>query len=103
MVLWSEGSGYHQKRQSEFLVWLPKCLQVKLRSIVLANKITIKEPSKVCWDLVAHTLDTTWKMKFSVNDFFGRNEQIYSKLYTCSHLLKKSFATNLISYCQLWD
>ena len=64
--------------------------------------MSIKEPSKVCWDLAALTLNITWKMKFSVNDFFGRNEQIYSKLYTCSHLLKKSFVTNLISCCQLW-
>ena len=82
MVLWSEGSGYHQKRLSDFLAWLPKCLQVKLRNIVQANKITIKEPSKVCWDLAVLTLDTTWKMKFSVNDFFGRNLQQIVYLFT---------------------
>ena len=42
-----------------------------------------------------HTL-TAQKMKFSINDFFSKCEQIRIFLQICSHLLKKSLMENFI-------
>ena len=39
---------------------------------------------------------TEQKMKFSVEDFFGKCDQIRSFLRIWSHLLKKSFMENFI-------
>ena len=39
---------------------------------------------------------TAQKMKFSINHFFYKCDQIYRKLRTCSHLLKKSLMENFI-------
>ena len=37
-------------------------------------------------------------MKFSIQDFFGKCDQICKKLRIWSHLLKKSLMENLIFY-----
>ena len=39
---------------------------------------------------------TAQKMKFSVNAFFSKYEQIRRKLRICSHLLKKSLTKNFV-------
>ena len=41
-------------------------------------------------------MDTAHKMKFSINDFFSKFDQILRKLRTWSHLPKKSLIENFI-------
>ena len=41
-------------------------------------------------------MDTAQKMKFSINDFFSKFDQILRKLRTWSHLPKKSLIENFI-------
>ena len=40
-------------------------------------------------------------MKFSINDFFSKFEQIRKKLRICLHLLKKPFVENF-NFCAVW-
>ena len=46
-------------------------------------------------------LCTKQKMKFSINNFFSKCDQIRRKLRIWSHLLKKSFMENFIFYAVL--
>ena len=45
--------------------------------------------------------NTAQKIKFSIKDFFSKCEQICSKLWIWSHLLKKSSMENFI-FCAVW-
>ena len=45
--------------------------------------------------------DATQKMKFSINNFFSKCDQIRGKLLIRSHLLKKSLMDNFI-FCAVW-
>ena len=45
-----------------------------------------------------HSILTTQKMKFSINDFFSKCDQIHSFLQIWSHLLKNSLMENFIFY-----
>ena len=47
-------------------------------------------------DCIRHTAQ---KMKFSINNFFSKCDQILSFLRIWSHLLKKSLMENFISLC----
>ena len=47
-------------------------------------------------------LYTTQKMKFSIQDFFIKSDQIRGKLRTWSHLLKKSLMENFI-FCAVLE
>ena len=40
-------------------------------------------------------------MKFSIEDFFGKCDQIRKKLRIWSHLLNKFFMENFI-FCEVW-
>ena len=42
---------------------------------------------------------TGQKMKFSINDFFSKCDQIQRKLQICSHLPNKSLIENFIFLC----
>ena len=46
--------------------------------------------------LLCLLLVTVQKMKFFINDFFSKSDQIRRKLWTWSHLLKKSLMENFI-------
>ena len=46
--------------------------------------------------------DTAQKMKFSIEDFFSKCDQIRRKLRIWSHLLKKSLMENFI-FCAVRD
>ena len=46
---------------------------------------------------------TAQKMKFSINDFFSKCDQIRMKLRIWSHLLKKSLMENFIFCAVNWD
>ena len=43
------------------------------------------------------------KMKFSIKDFFSKNDQIRSFLQIWSHVLKKSLMENFIFLCSEYD
>ena len=45
---------------------------------------------------------TAQKIKFSVNDFFSKCEQVRSFLRICSHLLKKSLTEHFIFLCSVF-
>ena len=45
--------------------------------------------------------NTAQKMKFSVEDFFSKCDQIHLKMWICSHLLKKSLMENFI-FCAVY-
>ena len=53
--------------------------------------------SAVFWGIYAFYI-TAQKMKFSINDFFSKCEQIRSFLRIWSHLRKKSLKENLVLY-----
>ena len=59
-------------------------------------KIILKSFKRTCSDLIhRHTL-TAQKMKFPIDDFFSKCDQICSFLRFGSHLLKKSLRENFI-------
>ena len=45
--------------------------------------------------------DTAQKKKFSIKDFFSKCDQIRSKLWIWSHLMKKSLMENFM-FCAVW-
>ena len=52
-------------------------------------------------NLPAATTDTAQKIKFSIQDFFSKCDQIHRKLQILPHLLKKSLTENFI-FCAVW-
>ena len=45
--------------------------------------------------------NTAQKMKFSINDFFSKCDQIRRKPWIWSHLLKKSLMENFLFLCSV--
>ena len=60
------------------------------------GKCLLSELKLHCFDLVVRTIRTARKMKFSIKNFFSKCDQIRRKLWTGSHLLKKSLVENFI-------
>ena len=73
-----------------------------LRNSVASRKVSVK-PSENLLKILESLLkiDTAQEMKFSINDFFSRSDQIGRKLQIWSHLLKKSLMENFI-FCTVW-
>ena len=63
---------------------------------VCPGKCLLSELTLHCFDLVVRPIRTARKMKFSIKGFFSKCDQIRRKLWTGSHLLKKSLVENFI-------
>ena len=68
--------------------------------------IDLLEKQKIFYELASIVLKerypgvrTAQKMKFSIEDFFSKYDQIRRNLRIWSHLLKKSLMENVIFYC----
>ena len=70
-----------------------------LRNSVASRKVSVK-PSENLLKILESLLqiDTAQEMKFSINDFFSKSDQIRRKLQIWSHLLKKSLMENFIFF-----
>ena len=77
--------------------------KVYFRSAITKTKTKSKCLLHKCWNNLGKFATEKWKMKFSLKNFFSKCEQICWKLWTWSHLLKKSLTENFILSAFYWS
>ena len=104
------GSVLISKWPWQFLEELAKSLKKVILSSVTEelnffNK-TIHKPCCTCWIQISWINFTAQKIKFYIQDFFSKCDQIPKKRRIWSHLLKKSLIENIV-FCAVfitwWD
>ena len=92
-----------QKQPLEILVRILKkkyCKKVNFLKSYISCNISCKRFHK-CLLYILATDFTAHKMKFSIKDFFSKQDQICSFLRICAQLLKKSVMKNFI-FCAVF-
>ena len=69
-----------------------ECFDVGIK--VIFGRLT--EDTALKHEFLNEAMDTAQKMKFSINDFFSKCDQIHVKLWFWAHLLKRSSMEKLI-------